>query len=133
MIARLLGIADSDLEEFRMWSDDFVKFIGGQSSLAEEHSAYNSLKRLAQYFGREIARLRAEPKNDTLLSLFVHAEDPDGSRLTDSEIITNSMLLLAAGHETTTHLIGNGLILLIRHPEAREAVAGRAVALALGD
>ncbi len=120
VIARLLGIADTDLDEFRRWSDDFVKFIGGQSSLSEEFSAYHSLKRLAEYFGREIARLRTEPKNNTLLSLFVHAEDADGSRLTDTEIITNSMLLLAAGHETTTHLIGNGLILLMRHPEARK-------------
>lgn len=120
VVARLLGIDDSDLNEFRRWSDDFVKFIGGQSNLAEEFSAYHSLKRLAEYFGREIARLRTQPKNETLLSLFVHAEDPDGSRLTDTEIITNSMLLLAAGHETTTHLIGNGLILLMRHPEARK-------------
>jgi hypothetical protein len=120
VIARLLGVGDGDLEDFKQWSDDFVRFIGGQSNLEEELRAYLSLKRLVAYFQKAIAQARTAPKNDTLLSLFVHAQDTDGSRLTEVEIITNAMLLLAAGHETTTHLIGNGLRLLLRHPQARK-------------
>ncbi|GAB4456271.1 MAG: hypothetical protein OHK0029_13870 [Armatimonadaceae bacterium] len=119
VIARLLGVPDGDLNEFRAWSDDFVRFIGGQSSLAEELRAYYSLTKLGTFFRQAIERARHSPKNDTLISLFVHAQDAEGTRLTDEEIITNAMLLLAAGHETTTHLIGNGLRLLLQFPDAR--------------
>lgn len=122
VIARLLGVDERDLQDFKQWSDEFVRFITNHSDLASELRSYHSLNRLAEYFGRVIAEKRGSPKDDTLISLFVHAEDADGARLTDDEVIVNSMLILAAGHETTTHLVGNGLVLLLRNPAARRAL-----------
>ena len=63
----------------------------------------------------EFDKRRATPSDD-LLSLLVGAEI-DGDRLNETELIANANLFLAAGHETTTHLIGNGLLALLRHPD----------------
>jgi cytochrome P450 len=117
VIARLLGVCEDDLDQFRRWSDDFVRFIRGDNDLAADLRAYHSLRSLTPYFRQAIARVRAAPDDVCLLALFANAEDEDGTRLTEDEIIANGLLLLAAGHETTTHLIANGLLLLLQNPE----------------
>jgi cytochrome P450 len=116
VIARLLGVCEDDIDQFRQWSDDFVRFIRGDNDLAADLRAYHSLRVLTPYFCQAIARVRAAPDDVCLLSLFANAEDEDGARLTEDETIANGLLLLAAGHETTTHLIANGLLLLLQNP-----------------
>jgi cytochrome P450 len=118
VIARLLGVDDRNLTQFKTWSDAFVKFISASTSLAEDLRAYRSLEALTHYFRDAITLVRSRPPDTTLLSLLANAVDEDGSRLTDDEVIMNALLLLAAGHETTTHLIANGLLLLFQNPEA---------------
>jgi len=54
---------------------------------------------------------------DDLLTALFNAEEEQGSRLSREELVANAMLLLFAGHETTTNLIGNGLLALLRHPD----------------
>ena len=66
------------------------------------------------YFSEIIAERRVRPKDD-LLSQLVAVEEND--RLTEAEVIANCSLLLSAGHETTSNLIGNGLLSLLRHPD----------------
>jgi hypothetical protein len=117
VIARLLGVNDGDLIQFKSWSDAFVHFIGGQNSLEEDLRAYDSLRALNGYFHQVVASVRQSPDDTNLLSLLANAVDEQGTRLTDEEVTMNGMLLLAAGHETTTHLIGNGLLLLFQHPQ----------------
>jgi len=72
-------------------------------------------RRLGEYFADLVAERRAHPGDD-LLSKLIDAEDK-GDQLTEHELISTAILLFAAGFETTTHLIGNGLYALLRHPD----------------
>jgi cytochrome P450 len=70
---------------------------------------------LGRYFAELVAERRADPRED-LLSKLIEAEDK-GDQLTEHELISTAILLFAAGFETTTHLIGNGLLALLRNPD----------------
>jgi cytochrome P450 len=70
---------------------------------------------LASYFSDLVAERRAHPGDD-LLTKLIEAEDK-GDQLTEHELISTAILLFAAGFETTTHLIGNGILALLRNPE----------------
>lgn len=76
---------------------------------------------MMQYFGSAIARRKAEPGND-LMSTIAFAE-VDGQRLTDPEMLGFCLLLLIAGNETTTNLLGNALNVLATRPDLRDALA----------
>ena len=115
VIARMLGVPADEATEFKRWSDDFIAYIGGETTLAQDLAAYHSLHDLAGYFQSLIPQRRHEPRPD-LLTLLLQTEE-GGDHLTDDEVIANCLLLLAAGHETTTQLIGNGLLALLRHPD----------------
>jgi len=71
--------------------------------------------RLEEYFAELVAERRAHPRDD-LLTKLIEAEDK-GDQLTERELISTAILLFAAGFETTTHLVGNGLLALLRHPD----------------
>ncbi|MDP9070127.1 MAG: cytochrome P450, partial [Actinomycetota bacterium] len=71
--------------------------------------------RLEEYFAALVAERRAHPRDD-LLTRLIEAEDK-GDQLSEHELISTSILLFAAGFETTTNLIGNGLLALLRHPD----------------
>jgi cytochrome P450 len=77
--------------------------------------AQRAIAELREYLGRLMERRRAAPEDD-LLSLLV-AAGSDGDRLSEAELLNTSVTLLAAGHETTRSLIGNGLWLFLRDPE----------------
>ncbi|WP_216914833.1 MULTISPECIES: cytochrome P450 [unclassified Synechococcus] len=118
VIARLLGLETGDLDQLKRWSDDFSAIFGTDPSAVtpeQYQRALQSTHELTAFFGAEFEKRRATPGDD-LLSLLVHAEI-EGDRLSETELIANANLFLAAGHETTTHLIGNGLLALLRHPE----------------
>jgi len=70
---------------------------------------------LGRYFSDLVAERRAHPRDD-LLTKLIEAEDK-GDQLSEHELISTAILLFAAGFETTTHLIGNGLLALLRHPD----------------
>ncbi len=115
VIARMLGVPADEATQFKKWSDDFIAYIGGETTLTQDLAAYHSLDDLGGYFRAALARRRDDPQDD-VMTLLLRAE-ADGDRLTEEEVIANCLLLLAAGHETTTQLIGNGLLALLRHPE----------------
>lgn len=77
---------------------------------------------LAEYFAGLVAERRAQPQDD-LLTKLIEAEDT-GDQLTEEELISTAILLFAAGFETTTHLIGNGLLALLRHPQQLDRLRG---------
>src|SRR5205085_449254 len=70
---------------------------------------------LRRTLGGLVRKRRGHPADD-LLGALIAAEER-GDTLTEEELLANSILLLAAGHETTTNLIGNGLLALLQHPE----------------
>jgi cytochrome P450 len=118
VIAQMLGVPADEAPQFKKWSDDFIAYIGGATTLTQDLAAYLSLDDLHDYFRTALALRRDQPQED-VMTLLLQAES-EGERLTEEEIIANCLLLLAAGHETTTQLIGNGLLALLRHPEQLE-------------
>jgi hypothetical protein len=116
IIAEMLGIPAADRALFKRWSDHLVGFLDPLASPGPERLRRTADEFMA-YVDRLAAQRRAEPADD-LLSALVQAEEA-GDRLSEQELHGTLALLLAAGNETTTNLIGNGLLALLRHPEQR--------------
>jgi cytochrome P450 len=115
VIAGLMGAPEEDLESIKTWSDRLAAYLGGavddRDNFAE---ASVGLLALVDYF-RTLLRERERGPRDDLMSLMLRAEH-EGDRLTRDEVVANCILLLFAGHETTTNLLGNGMLHLLRHP-----------------
>ena len=116
VIGGMLGVPREDHDRLKRWSDDLATFIGNNDTTPDENRRIlQSVEEMIEYF-RAAARSRRERPGPDLLSGLVAAED-EGARLTEDELLANAILLLAAGHETTTNLIGNGILALLRHPD----------------
>jgi pimeloyl-[acyl-carrier protein] synthase len=118
VIGDLLGVPREDRPSLQAWSDGIAAGMvlsgRGQAALDGLREAHRSQRELVDYFRGLIVERRRRPKDD-LLSGFIAAEE-NGSMLGDDEVIGMCVLLLFAGQETTTHLIGNGLLALLEHP-----------------
>jgi cytochrome P450 len=116
VIAQMLGVPAADRDRLRDWSVAFGKLINGRI-LSPQELAEAQLGVLAfvKYFRDLIVERRQHPADD-MLSGLIEVEER-GDRLNTEELIVNLILLLAAGHGTTTHLLGNGLLALSRHPD----------------
>ncbi|SDF23839.1 cytochrome P450 family protein [Pseudonocardia oroxyli] len=116
VICELLGVPAGDREDFGAWSSTLIDESSQEDSMA-------AMQKLSGYLNELVERKRAEP-DDALLSALTQEVD-DGDRLSQEELVAMGMLLLIAGHETTTSLIGNGVIALLTHPEQRALLAAR--------
>ena len=114
VIAELLGIAAVDRERFKHWSDDIAVVLDGSVRTAGLPAAAASCAELSEYLRGEVAARRRAPRED-LLSRLIAARD-HADALSEDELIATCVLILLAGHETTTNLIGNGVLALGRHP-----------------
>jgi cytochrome P450 len=118
VIGDLLGVPREDRPTLQVWSDGIAAGMvlsgRGQAALDGFREAHRCQRELVGYFQALIALRRRRPKDD-LLSAFIAAEE-NGSILGDDELISMCVLLLFAGQETTTSLIGNGLLALLEHP-----------------
>ncbi|GER90043.1 putative cytochrome P450 YjiB [Dictyobacter vulcani] len=110
VIAELLGIPDSEREQFRQWSSDFV---GPDFALR-----LVAAREIAAYFHTMVEQRRRAPRED-LISALIGAEI-DGERIPVPDILGTCLLLLIAGHDTTTGLIGNAVVCLDEHAEAKQ-------------
>ncbi len=117
IIAEMLGVPREDHARFRYWSDEAVKTLG-DSTWDEMRAAQRAMEELGEYIGGVADQRRAEPRDD-LISGLVAAEDA-GDRLSRQELFTTCVLLLVAGNETTTKLIGNAIVALLRNPDQLE-------------
>ncbi len=116
VILEMLGLPIDERERLKQWSDDLTAMLGVvQRSPETIANANQALSELTQYFNPLYEQLYRQPKDD-LLSALVMVEE-QGNGLSCEEVMANTFLLLIAGHETTTNLIGNGLLALLRHPE----------------
>jgi len=123
VIAEMLGVPTEDRERLKKWSDDISVVLGGDVASLPEPTFLRVLearKELADYFRAVIAQRREIPGQD-LLTALVQAEE-DGGRLSEDELYSMVILILIAGNETTTNLIGNGLLALLRHPDQMRRV-----------
>ncbi|TAJ20528.1 MAG: cytochrome P450 [Dehalococcoidia bacterium] len=121
VISDMIGIPQADRARFKTWSDAVARSLEPTMSPAELTEATHAREALRQYFGPLIEERRATPQDD-LISALVRAEE-EGDRLSHNEVISTLNLLLIAGNETTTNLIGNGMLALLRHPDALAHVA----------
>ena len=115
VIAEMLGAEPKDRDQFKKWSDDLAAFLGNIRIVSETYeSAMKSVAELIDYLRELVAQRRKEPKDD-LISALVMAED-QGDSFTQEELFSMCVLLIFAGHETTTNLIGNGILALLNNP-----------------
>lgn len=117
IISDMLGLPTDDVDRLRDWSHSFTQTLDPICTQSQRDAAVVARRDMGAYIEDMYAEKRRRP-DDGLLSTMIAAED-HGDRLTHAEVIVHTMSLFAAGHETTTNLIGNGAIELFRHPDQR--------------
>ncbi len=123
VIAEMLGIPAADRDRLKQWSDDISPVLSGDvGGLSEETllRVVAARKELGEYFRTIVGQRRRSPGDD-LLTALIEAEEGAG-RLSEDELYSTLVLLLFAGHETTTNLIGNGLLALLQHSSEKARV-----------
>jgi cytochrome P450 family 142 subfamily A polypeptide 1 len=118
VIGDLLGVAPEDRDRLLRWSEEMLAASSATADPALSARAAKAGLEYAQYALRVIADRRAQPREDDLMSVLVHAEI-DGQRLDDEALVHESLLILVGGDETTRHVITEGMLALIRHPAQR--------------
>ncbi len=115
VIADLLGIPVDDRDLIKGWSDDLMLLVFGAVDVSDRHArAEKGLQEMHAYLSQMIEDRREHPKDDLLSSIAAASEGEDV--LTTDEAVAMCTLLLFAGHETTTNLIANGVLTLLRNP-----------------
>lgn len=121
VICALLGVPAADRPLFRRWATDLTGVLEPEITADELAVADRGAAELRAYFTELVAARRRAPADD-LTTALVQAHD-GGDRLSGDELLANLIVLLVAGFETTTNLLGNGLVALLEHPRAAAALA----------
>jgi pimeloyl-[acyl-carrier protein] synthase len=117
--AEMLGVPARDHVQLKTWSQDFAEMLGNFQHNPDRYSrVLRSVESLCSYFRNEMREQRTSSR-DGLIRAMMEAE-VDGTSLTEEEIVANLIVTMVGGQETTTNLIGNGLLTLLRHPEEME-------------
>jgi len=119
VIAEMLGIPSNDYQMFKEWSEALLQVANVPPGAPPPPGFHEALEQERAYFKERYEELRRTPGND-LMSMLIQKQENDA--LTFDEVAGFFNLLLLAGNETTTNLIGNGLYALMRHPEQCEAL-----------
>jgi cytochrome P450 len=126
VISRLLGVPDGDQEQLRAWSDALLHRDEGDMDVTP--AGIDAAYQLYKYFSAFVAERRADPGADDLAAALVAAgsgnaeSGRDDDELTDQQVVGFLFLLIIAGNETTTKLLGNCLLALQRFPAERAKV-----------
>ena len=115
VIAEMLGVPPEDRTQFTIWTNNFARLLdGGDPSIEGVMQSLYGVSEFMDYFRAIIRQRRTTPRDDLLQAMIVAEEQ--GDKLSEEELLSNCVLILAAGHGTTTHLLGNGLLALLRNP-----------------
>jgi pimeloyl-[acyl-carrier protein] synthase len=121
VLARILGAPSEDAHLFRDWADGILAFQGvNRPPMPDLLEAQRAIVEARSYLGDLAAKKRRAP-DETLLSRLAGAAEA-GDSLSEDELLNTCVTLLVAGHETTTSLIGNGVLSLLQHPAQLAAV-----------
>lgn len=120
VIGDMLGVEEEDYPKLLEWSEAMLVSTGSTDPALIDGAA-RAFEEYSVYQRRVIEDRRAHPKDD-LVSVLVHAE-VDGERLSDDELVMESLLILIGGDETTRHVLSGGMYQLLLHPEQRELLA----------
>jgi len=115
VIAEMLGVPDERQAQFKQWSDAIIASIAVVPGSPPPPGSVEASDALREFFTEEIYRRRRTPGDD-LISVLVGAHD-EREALNAEELLAFVILLMIAGNETTTNLIGNGLLALGRNPD----------------
>jgi cytochrome P450 len=114
--AEMLGVPVEDRDHLKRWSADFAEMLGNfQHNPDRVPNVLRSVERMTSYFYDRMAELRRNPRPGLVHSLMT--AEIDGECLTDEEVVANAIVTMVGGQETTTNLIGNGMLTLLRHPD----------------
>ncbi len=117
--AELLGVPTSDHTQLKLWFADFAEMLGNFQHNPERYPrVLKAVANLTEYFQNAIREQRETPRQGLIHSLLT--AEIDGDRLTEEEVIANCIVTMVGGQETTTNLIGNGLLTLLRNPAEME-------------
>tara|TARA_B110000116_G_scaffold39882_1_gene32176 strand:- start:2555 stop:3577 length:1023 start_codon:yes stop_codon:yes gene_type:complete len=115
VIAEMVGVPHTDRDLFKSWSVKVARTLEPTITADQAEEADQATVELAEYFDRIIQSRRIEPKDD-LITVLIQAEE-EGDKLNHGEVIAALTLILIAGHETTSNLLGNGMYALLNNPE----------------
>jgi cytochrome P450 len=122
VIMHVMNVPERHLHDIKAWSDDIMSFLFSAREIPDKYErARRGAVAMSGLFRRLIDERREAPGDD-LLSLLIAARDAD-DRLSEDELVATAMLLLFAGHETTTNLLSNSTLMLLRDPDARARFA----------
>ncbi|GAB3459399.1 cytochrome P450 [Streptomonospora sediminis] len=116
VICEMVGVPEQDRPLWRKWGNDLV-------NLQSPERMGPAVVDMVEHIRTMIAERREAP-GDSLLDALIAVRDDDGDRLTEDELITMVLTLVIAGHETTAHLIGNGVTALLTHPDQLALLRG---------
>ncbi len=117
--AEMLGVPVEDHQQLKLWSQDFAEMLGNFQHNAERAPRIlKSVEEMTAYFRSAMNEQRLRPR-EGLISSLMNAEI-QGDRLSQDEVIANCIVTMVGGQETTTNLIGNGVLSLLRNPDQLE-------------
>jgi pimeloyl-[acyl-carrier protein] synthase len=114
--AEMLGVPTEDRHRLKAWSADFAEMLGNfQHNPEHAPRMLRAVEEMTSYFKDQVLAQRDHPREGLVHSLMT--AEVDGDRLTDEEVVATCIVTMVGGLETTTNLIGNGVLTLLRHPE----------------
>jgi cytochrome P450 len=114
--AEMLGLPVGDRHQLKQWSANFAEMLGNfQHNPEHAPTVLRTVQEMTAYFQNAVAEIRKHPREGLIHSLLT--AEIDGDRLSDEEVVANAIITMIGGQETTTNLIGNGILTLLRHPE----------------
>ncbi len=116
VVLTLLGIPSQDIEQTRKWSHDWLMLMSVQLDEERQAAYARSTVAFQHYLANLIAERRSDPRDDLITTLPL-ASAPNVEPLTENELVIMLQGLILAGHESTTNMIGTGLLLLLERPE----------------
>jgi cytochrome P450 len=121
--AELLGVPTSDHQRLKTWSANFAEVLGNfQHNPERTPLVLRTVEEMTAYFRDAIAEIRTHPREGLIHSMLT--AEVEGDRLTEEEVIANVVVTMVGGQETTTNLIGNGVLTLLRHPAQMKQLCG---------
>lgn len=121
--AEMLGVPVEHRHQLKKWSANFAQMLGNFQHNPENAPAMlRTVDEMTAYFRDAVAESRKNPREGLIHSLLT--AEMDGDRLSDEEVVANVIITMVGGQETTTNLIGNGVLTLLRHPEEMERLRG---------
>ncbi len=125
VIAHMLGVPRADVDKLKRWSDDLAQFVLTSRANPDKYRrAAEGMAEMTDYFDHFIHRRADAGGGDDVTAALLAARERD-DRLSHEEIVGTALLLLFAGHETTTQMLANGLLALLRAPAQRADLAAQ--------